>query len=156
MVDDVAYVTYGILEDGPNGLAGTGGLVVIELAPSDLQIDLALLPAPDGDGDGIPDSGDNCLDVANPDQADANHEGFGDACDADYDDDGGVTGADFVILRAAYFSQAGEARWNAVVDHDGDGAITGADFVVLRRGYLEPPGPSGLSCAGVAPCPSPL
>ena len=35
----------------------------------------------DGDGDGAPDSSDNCVDVANPDQADADNDGLGDACD---------------------------------------------------------------------------
>jgi len=37
---------------------------------------------PDSDGDGVPDSRDNCPAVANPDQADADEDGVGDACDA--------------------------------------------------------------------------
>ncbi len=37
--------------------------------------------APDGDGDGVPDSADNCVTVANADQADADGDGVGDACD---------------------------------------------------------------------------
>ena len=36
---------------------------------------------PDSDGDGWPDSNDNCVDVYNPDQADCNNDGVGDACD---------------------------------------------------------------------------
>jgi len=36
----------------------------------------------DSDGDGIPDSADNCPFVSNPDQADSNANGVGDACDA--------------------------------------------------------------------------
>jgi ribosomal protein L7/L12 len=39
----------------------------------------------DTDGDGIPDSQDNCPNVANPDQADSNGDGIGDACDQDID-----------------------------------------------------------------------
>lgn len=35
----------------------------------------------DADGDGIPDSSDNCASVANPSQADSDADGFGDACD---------------------------------------------------------------------------
>ena len=37
---------------------------------------------PDGDGDGTPDSGDNCPAAANPDQVDTDGDGKGDACDA--------------------------------------------------------------------------
>jgi hypothetical protein len=35
----------------------------------------------DRDGDGVPDSSDNCQDVSNPNQADANNNGIGDACE---------------------------------------------------------------------------
>lgn len=38
-------------------------------------------PPPDADGDGIPDSADNCPEVANADQADTDGDGIGDACD---------------------------------------------------------------------------
>jgi hypothetical protein len=36
----------------------------------------------DRDGDGAPDASDNCPDIANPDQADADHNGVGTACQA--------------------------------------------------------------------------
>jgi hypothetical protein len=38
-------------------------------------------PPQDSDGDGIPDSSDNCPNVPNPNQADADGDGVGDACD---------------------------------------------------------------------------
>lgn len=38
-------------------------------------------PPPDRDKDGVPDFKDNCPDVYNPDQADSDHNGIGDACD---------------------------------------------------------------------------
>jgi hypothetical protein len=49
--------------------------------------------ATDTDGDGVPDSSDNCDSVANADQADADADGLGDACDStptvpDVDTDG--------------------------------------------------------------------
>ena len=36
---------------------------------------------PDSDQDGVPDSSDNCLGIANPDQSDSDQDGVGDACD---------------------------------------------------------------------------
>jgi hypothetical protein len=131
--DDVAYVTWGVLE------GGTGGLTVIELEPS--VIDFS---GDDADGDGTPDASDNCTEVANPGQADVNQDGFGDACDADYDGDGVVNVLDFGVLRAAYLSQAGGPRWNAAVDHNGDGVINVVDFGFFRESFLTAPGPSGL------------
>lgn len=42
----------------------------------------------DGDADGVEDHVDNCSGAANPDQADADRDGAGDACDGDPDGDG--------------------------------------------------------------------
>ena len=62
--------------------------------------DDASTPNPDGnevadaDGDGVPDPQDNCKTVPNPDQADANGAGRGDACDPDDDNDGIPDSAD--------------------------------------------------------------
>jgi subtilisin-like proprotein convertase family protein len=43
---------------------------------------------PDGDGDGVGDTVDNCPDDPNPSQADTDGDGLGDACDDDDDNDG--------------------------------------------------------------------
>lgn len=42
----------------------------------------------DDDGDGIPNTSDNCRGVANPSQLDRDHDGLGDLCDPDLDGDG--------------------------------------------------------------------
>jgi carbonic anhydrase/acetyltransferase-like protein (isoleucine patch superfamily) len=51
-------------------------------------------PDPDTDIDGVPDSSDNCPDDINPDQADNDLDGMGDACDNDDDNDGVLDGVD--------------------------------------------------------------
>lgn len=65
---------------------------VKELAPPAIRVNPLFRPA-DTDGDGIRDTLDNCVRVANPDQADENGNGLGDVCD-DYDKDGIVNSLD--------------------------------------------------------------
>jgi len=46
--------------------------------------------ANDKDSDGVVDTEDNCVSVANPNQLDTDHDGIGNDCDADDDGDGVV------------------------------------------------------------------
>ena len=54
----------------------------------------AMVPTVDGDGDGVPDSADNCLATANPGQANLDGDALGDTCDSDIDGDGLANGGD--------------------------------------------------------------
>lgn len=76
----------------------------------------------DGDGDGVPDSTDNCRSTPNPDQADFDLDGQGDACDGDIDGDGVANAADACAGTAAGTLVASDG----CADPDGDGVSTHA------------------------------
>lgn len=116
----------------------------------------------DRDRDREPDLVDNCPDVSNPEQADADQDGFGDRCDGDLDNDLAVTAADvthvaacagadleFELSRLCGSERASEAetprpdpvaaalaRWCRAADVNGDARVDAADasWVEDRRG----------------------
>ena len=106
----------------------------------------------DVDGDLVPDSFDNCTPgVANgpndgSNQVDTDIDGYGNACDADYDNDLAVTAGDFGIFLGVFGGPG------TLQDHDGDGAITASDFGIFLGYFGGPVGTSGLACAGTTPC----
>jgi hypothetical protein len=62
-------------------LAGLGFPEPYNSPTQDYYFEFHGTPVVDTDGDGIPDSKDNCPKVANPDQKDTDGDGVGDACD---------------------------------------------------------------------------
>ena len=89
----------------------------------------------DSDGDGVADSVDNCREVANALQVDADADGFGNRCDPDLNSDGIVNVVDLGLLRARFFSA------DAVADFNVDGAVNIVDLGILRSYFFLPPGP---------------
>jgi uncharacterized delta-60 repeat protein len=85
-------------------------------ATSSAAFDITALPDDDADDDGILDAADNCPLVFNPDQAQSDDDGQGNACDPDDDNDG---------LTDAQEAALGTDPINA--DTDGDGVLDGAD-----------------------------
>jgi Thrombospondin type 3 repeat len=99
-------------------LAGLSGFDLDAVAAVH-SVDVAGLP--DADGDGFPDVADSCPGLANPDQADSDGDGVGDACDVDAgpDADGdGIPDASDVCPGIADPAQA---------DGDGDGVGDACD-----------------------------
>ena len=109
--------------------------------------------APDSDADGVADAEDDCLLVPNYTQLDSNQDGYGNACDADYDDDGLVGSPDWILLAKAFGATSGSPSYDAALDADGNGVIGTAEFALVGSWFGDPPGPSGLACAGTIPCP---
>ena len=109
----------------------------------------------DTDGDLVPDAYDNCSDIDNgpgdpSNQVDSNLDGYGNACDPDYDNNGATTTVDFNTFFASF-----TGTFDPDTDHDSNGATTTTDFTTFLNFFQNgnaPAGPSGLACAGTIPC----
>jgi uncharacterized protein (TIGR03790 family) len=105
----------------------------------------------DADGDGVADASDDCLHLPNADQRDTDGDGFGNLCDADFDNDGrvtagwgglppGTTGDLEAIERAV-----ATARYDANFDLDGDRDVDVDDVVSASLSLFLPPGPKAAT-----------
>lgn len=87
-------------------------------------------PDPDTDGDGVPDSDDNCPDVANPGQEDLDQDALGNACDPDDDDDDVADQQDNCVSvhNPNQANLDGDLLGDACdSDDDNDGTLDGSD-----------------------------
>ena len=115
---------------------------------------------PDDDGDEWTDVRDNCLGVANEDQRDSDGDGYGNACDPDYNDDGQVTTLDYDAFYACFTGGPGtpDDPNCEESDHDDQPGVSVSDFSVFLYHFTQQPaspGPSGLDCAGTSGCAAP-
>jgi arylsulfatase A-like enzyme len=123
--------------------AGVTGLVTFNYSVDDGSrhdaASVVVLVRSDADADGVDDSADNCLGLANTDQHDSSADGFGNPCDGDLDGDGMVNFADLALFRARFGSADADA------DFDGNGAVNFADLARFRSAFGRPPGPSAVA-----------
>jgi hypothetical protein len=109
----------------------------------------------DSDGDGVCDSRDNCPSIVNPDQADCDHDGAGDACEiangstsdlnhngtpdtceclGDLLADGRIDGADLGAVLS-YWGPASSSPTSQACDIDKNGVVNGADLGLLLSNW---------------------
>ena len=120
--------------------------------------------APDADGDGIPDVLDKCtIDSRNsvaPSTCDHDTDGYGNVCDPDFDQNFATNATDFGMFFVPAFKGLDPAPWPQGMDLDCNGAVNATDFSMffvpkfkgIPAAGGNPPGPSGLACAGTAGC----
>jgi hypothetical protein len=111
-------------------------------------------PAVDSDSDGTVDVLDFCsADPSAPAPCgfDTDTDGYGNACDGDYNQDGVVNAGDAGPLIADLASGIDSG---VGTDMNCDGVVNAGDVApFLSQSSQGVPGPSGLPCAGTVPCP---
>jgi hypothetical protein len=95
------------------------------------------VPNSDSDTDGVDDALDNCAFAANPSQLDGDNDGFGNLCDADFNQDRFVNLPDLRYLIERYNTN------DPVADLNGDGVVSYPDIDIFKNLWLGRPGPSG-------------
>jgi hypothetical protein len=115
-----------------------GNNVWVRIASPDGSAAQAAAIEKDSDGDGIPDSQDNCILVPNKDQLDTDGDGYGNACDADLNNDGFVNSLDLVLMRGMF------ARRGVAGDLDGNGIVNSLDLSRFGALFGKAPGPSAF------------
>ena len=103
------------------------------------QLSAGFHSPPDNDADRVRNFMDNCIEDANSDQFDSNSDGFGNACDADLNNDGIVNVIDLGQLKSVFFTADPDADFN------NDGIVNAVDLGFLKSRFFGEPGPSGIA-----------
>ena len=111
-------------------------VIAYSLNNSNGYIDLGTSPDTDADIDGVLDINDNCALVPNPTQCDGDMDGYGNHCDADFNNDLIVNNLDTGPFKAGF------GTTDPVTDLNCDGITNNLDVGFFRALFGNPPGPS--------------
>ena len=99
---------------------------------------------PDTDKDGIYDDLDNCTKVPNPNQCDSDHDRYGNACDADFNNNGFVNEKDISLITKNLFKKSRAPVFSPYDMNCSGGRVDFDDYIMALLKYGKQPGPSGL------------
>ena len=91
----------------------------------------------DNDADGVLNYADNCTSEDNIEQLDTDLDGYGNHCDADFNNDGSVDSQDIGLFKPMFFTAG-----NVEADLNGDGIVNSLDIGIFKARFFQPPGPS--------------
>jgi hypothetical protein len=102
----------------------------------------------DSDADGFDDEVDDCTAIANPTQLDVDEDGYGNACDCDFNQDEVCGRPDAAILFGCFGKTVTPGAGPeddpscAESDQNGDGSVGMADLSLFLNRFLQAPGPA--------------
>jgi len=99
---------------------------------------------PDTDKDGIYDDVDNCTKVPNANQCDSDHDRYGNACDADFNNNGFVNEKDISLITKNLFKRSHAPEYSPYDMNCSGGRVDFEDYIMALVRYGKQPGPSGL------------
>lgn len=94
----------------------------------------------DSDSDSVLDFMDNCSMVVNDSQQDTDNDGYGNACDADFNGDNYVNSLDIGLFKGMFF-----ATGDSMADLNGDALVNSQDLGLFKALFFQAPGPSGIA-----------
>lgn len=112
----------------------------VEIVGDDPLLENVVVSPTDSDQDGVNDDVDNCIGISNPEQIDADDDGYGNICDGDYNNDCIVNVVDLGLLRAGFFGNS------MVLDINNDGVVNVVDLGLFRTLFFATPGPGQGAC----------
>jgi hypothetical protein len=97
----------------------------------------------DTENDQTDDGRDNCINVKNTSQIDTDHDGYGNRCDADLNNNGVTNTQDYLLFRQRLGQLSTPPTYN-IADLNGNGSVNAQDYLIFRSLLGSPPGPSAL------------